>query len=319
MSDGGGPLCSVVIPTLDAGPGFAATLAAVRSQRGVGPIDLVVVDSQSGDATVRLARAAGARVATIVRASFDHGVTRDAGVAMARGRFVAFLTQDAQPAHESWLAALVEALEREEAVGAYSRVLPRPGCSPLVERSVRNDLVFACGREVKRIDPALFATLPPFERRVFGHFNNVASCVRRDWFARHPFPRIPFGEDLAWGVRALELGETLVYEPRSVVLHSHASDLRADFARHRADARLMRTLFGIRNRDGWRDCLPAWRREVAADWRALRDAGGGVARRLGLALYCPLLRAAQLAGQLAGSRGDALPPPKWLDALPPPP
>lgn len=317
MSASAGPLCSVVIPTLDAGPEFAQTLAALRAQQGIGEPELLVLDSESRDATAVLARDAGARVRMIRRATFDHGFTRNLGAALARGRFVAFLTQDALPHGPHWLVALVEAMEREGAVGGYSRVLARPGCSPLVARHVEGDLVHSPERQVKRLAAAAFERLSPFERRVYCHFNNVASCVRRDWFARHPFPVIPFGEDLAWGTRAIELGEALVYEPRSVVLHSHASDLRADYLRHRADAQLMRTLYGMRNRDGWRDCLPAWWREVAADRRALARSGAPLSARLRWLLYSPLLRAAQLAGQLAGSHGSAVAPARWLEALPP--
>jgi rhamnosyltransferase len=310
------PLCSVVIPTLNAGPQFAETLAAVRSQRDVGAIDLLVLDSQSGDATVALARQAQARVRTIVRSTFEHGHTRNVGAALARGRFVAFLTQDAQPADERWLAPLVESLERERAVGAYGRVLPRPGCSPLVERCVRDDLVFSTQRLVKRIAPEQLARLSPFERRVFFHFNNVSSCVRRDFFAHCPFPSIAFGEDLAWGERVLTRGETIVYEPDSRVLHSHESDLREDHARHAADAVLMRTLFGVRNRDGWRDCLPAWRAEVRRDFEYVAAAPLPWSEKLRHLLYSPLLRAAQIHGQWAGTHAPLVAPPRHPEALP---
>jgi rhamnosyltransferase len=310
------PLASVVIPTLEAGPGFRDVLAAIRTQRGVGTIELIVLDSESRDATAALAREAGARVRTIRRATFGHGFTRNVGAALAGGRFVAFLTQDAQPANDEWLLALVESMEKERAIGAYSRVLPRPGCSPLVERSVRNDLVHSPERLVKRATLDELARLSPFERRVFAHFNNVASCVRREDFARLPFPEMEFGEDLAWGARALERGETIVYEPRSLVFHSHESDLAEDRSRHRADALLMRRLFGIRNRDGWRDCVPAWKREVRLDFAHVAAAPLPWGEKLRAFLYSPFLRAAQIRGQLDGSRAPPGPPPRDAEALP---
>ncbi len=316
MSDVAPPLCSVVIPTLNGGPSFAETLAAVRAQAGVGAVDLLVIDSESSDGTTARAEAAGARVRRIARATFNHGHTRNLGAALARGRFVAFLTQDALPANDHWLAALVESMEAERAIGGYSRVLPRPGCSPLVERCVKGDLVYSPERQVKRLAVAELARLAPFERRIFFHFNNVASCVRRDFFAHAPFPELPFGEDLAWGERVLSAGEAIVYEPRSVVLHSHASSLREDHLRHRADALLMRTLFGIRNRDGWHDCFPAWRAEVRRDFSYVLASRATWPRKLGALLYSPLLRAAQLAGQLAGSRAALHTPPSYPNSLP---
>src|SRR5262249_50785102 len=122
--------------------------------RDVGPLDVVVVDSQSRDGTPDVARRAGARVRTVARATFNHGGTRNLGAALARGRFVAFLTQDALPADPRWLAALIDSMERDDAAGGYSRVLPRPGCSPLVERTVNHDLVSWRHRHVKRTTPA---------------------------------------------------------------------------------------------------------------------------------------------------------------------
>ena len=208
---GAAPLATVVIPTLDAGPGFGQTLAAVRAQAGVGEVELIVLDSESRDATATLARDAGALVRRVARATFNHGHTRNMGAALARGRFVAFLTQDALPANERWLATLVAALESEAAAGAYSRVVPRPRCSPLVDRQVRDDLVYSRVRQVKRATAAEIARLAPLDRRILFHFNNISSCARREALERMPFPVIDFGEELAWCERVLRSGGTLVY------------------------------------------------------------------------------------------------------------
>jgi rhamnosyltransferase len=315
--NGAAPLASVVIPTLNAGEGLAETLAAVRGQRGVGDVDLVVVDSESGDGTAERARGAGARVRRILRSTFNHGHTRNLGAALARGRFVAFLTQDALPANDRWLGALIDSLERESAVGAYGRVLPRPGCSPLVERSVRDDLVYSPRRQVKRATPEEIERLTLLERRILFHFNNVSSCVRRDAFARAPFPAMPFGEDLAWGERRLRAGETIVYEPESIVIHSHESALAADFARHRADARLMRQLFGWVVRRGLRDGLERWRSDVALDFAFVRATPLPWRVKLRHWLYSPFLRAAQVAGQVAGGRAPPGAAPDQPSMLPP--
>ncbi len=292
---------SVVIPTWNAGPLFQRTLDKIREQRDCGEVDLVVVDSQSSDGTVAMAQEAGARVRTVLRATFNHGLTRNLGAALAKGQAVAFLTQDAEPANDRWLANLREGLEGERVAGVYARVLPRPDCSPLVERSVRNDLVHSPHRLLKPGEPERIEAMSPFERRVFFHFNNVSSMVRREVLNEIPFPDIPFGEDLAWGGAVLRAGWNLLYEPRAVIIHSHESRLWEDFSRHRSDAVLMRTLFGFRNRDGLHDSLPAWIREVRADSRFLKNRGLGRSAWLKWITYSCLLRGFQIAGQLAGS------------------
>ena len=301
MSDAA-PLASVVIPTLDAGPEFAQTLAAVRAQEGVGEVELIVLDCESRDGTAGLAEAAGARVRRIVRATFNHGHTRNLGAALARARFVAFLTQDALPANERWLSALIDAMEREAADGAYSRVVPRPRCSPLVDRQVRDDLVYSRTRQVKRATAAEIERLSPLDRRILFHFNNIASCVRRATLERAPFPVIDFGEDLAWGEQVLRAGGTLVYEPASVAIHSHASSLAGDRARHRADARLLMRLFDLPICGGLRQGFTKWRREVGRDLRFVGATSRPWREKLASWAYAPLLRAAQIAGQIEGSR-----------------
>jgi glycosyltransferase involved in cell wall biosynthesis len=300
--NGAAPLASVVIPTLDAGEGFAETLAAVRAQQGVGEVDLVVVDSESRDGTAERARRAGARVRRILRPTFNHGHTRNLGVALARGRFVGFLTQDALPADGRWLGALIDALERDAAVGAYSRVVARPGASPLIERQVRDDLVHSTRREVKRATRDQIERLAPLERRILFHFNNVASCVRRDAFARAPFPALAFGEDLAWGERMVRAGEAIVFEPGSLVFHSHAGALAAEYARHKADAALLRQLFGLVLRRGLEDGLARWRNDVARDFAFVRALPLPWHVKLRHCSWSPFLRAAQVAGQVAGGR-----------------
>src|SRR5262249_28050618 len=153
----------------------------------------------------------------------------------------------------------------------------------------------------------------PLDRRVFVHFNNVASCVRRESFARAPFPEIAFGEDLVWGERALLRGETLVFEPRSIVLHSHESGLKRDRERHEADARLMNLLFRLRVREGWHDGFATWREEVCRDLAFVAATSLPWREKLAQGLYSPFLRAAQIAGQIDGTRAQIGPPPVWSE------
>src|SRR5437764_472039 len=102
-------LVTVAIPTLNAGQTFAQTLEAVRAQRLDRQLQLLICDSGSSDHTVALARAHGAEVIEIRREEFSHGGTRNLLMSRAEGHHVAFLTQDAVPASEHWLAELLTA------------------------------------------------------------------------------------------------------------------------------------------------------------------------------------------------------------------
>jgi rhamnosyltransferase len=302
---------SVVIPTWNAGKEFRAVLDAVMAQ-SVKP-ELVIIDSDSTDGTAELAQSYPARLLRTTTREFNHGATRNEAARAARGEFIAFLTQDARPADERWLEELTAPFDDASVAGTYSRVVPRADASPLVERSVKADLVYDTTPLRKHIAAEDWERTSPFERRVRGHFNNVSSCVRRSVFERVSFPRIDFGEDLAWGVRMLELGYTIAYQPSSVVVHSHATHLAEDYRRHRADAMLMHRLFGFRNRPSFKSALLAYLGEVRKDLRyvACEDCH----HRLHYALVSPIVRAVQIAGQCAGSRGARPSPPEWSHGM----
>ena len=109
---------TAAIPVLNGARYLDEVLAAVRAQRVDRELELLVVDSGSTDGSLGIARRHGAVVHEIARAEFSHGGTRNRMMALARGDHVAFLTQDATPAHEGWLAALLEGFAQAEDVAA---------------------------------------------------------------------------------------------------------------------------------------------------------------------------------------------------------
>ena len=242
-----GPKASVVIPTLNAGPGFAAVLDAVFAQRTDRPFEVVVLDSGSTDGTRELAGARGASVHDVPEGAFDHGATRDLGISLAKGDYVALLVQDAVPLDDRWLAAMLENLDRDPKVaGVYGRQIPRPDGSPLARVLVTDAPTATHERREQFADgPERYGTLPPAERRSLALFDNVSSCLRRSVWRENPFGRTGFGEDLRWGKRAIESGHKLVYEPRSAVFHSHERGPLYDLRRHHAEGVLLLDLFGL--------------------------------------------------------------------------
>lgn len=239
---------SVVVLTLNAGLLFEDLLARLAEQEGDFEREVVVVDSGSTDGTVELARRHGARVHGISKEEFDHGATRNLGVSLARGEYVALTVQDAVPLDARWLAAMVEDLERDGSVaGVYGRQVPRPTGGPLA-RAVTNSISTADPgrREQFAGSPEGYRSLPPEERRRLATFDNVNSCVRRSVWERFPFEATSFGEDLRWGAAVVAAGHKLVYEPGSAVVHSHERGVLYDLRRNYVSGRLLEDLFGLR-------------------------------------------------------------------------
>ena len=118
------PRVAVAIPVLDGARYLDEVLTAVRGQELDGEVELVVVDSGSTDGSLEIARAHGATVLEIPKAEFSHGGTRNLLMERTSAPHVAFLTQDATPAHPGWLAALLAGFDAAEDVAASLRPAP---------------------------------------------------------------------------------------------------------------------------------------------------------------------------------------------------
>jgi rhamnosyltransferase len=242
------PKVSVVIPTFNAGPSFEELLRKLGEQAGGFELEVVVVDSGSTDGTAELAGRYGAVVYRIPTSGFNHGTTRDLGISLSTGEYVALTVQDAVPLDGRWLAAMVENLMRDDQVAAvYGRHVPRPDASVLTRALVNNLAVATLERREQEIgDQARYRALPPARRRRVASFDNVSSCLRRSVWEEFPFGRADFAEDLRWGKRVIEAGYRIVYEPRSVVVHSHERGVLYDLRRYYVDQLVLDELFGAR-------------------------------------------------------------------------
>ena len=137
---------SVVVTTLNAGPDFEELLARLSAQRADFGYEVLVIDSGSTDGTVELARRYGTSVYLIDQNEFNHGTTRNLGVSLCRGRYVAFIVQDTRPVDGGWLTAMVENFERDATVaGVYGRQIPSPESSPLTRALMDDWDVFVSG------------------------------------------------------------------------------------------------------------------------------------------------------------------------------
>ena len=296
---------SVVITTLNAGPAFEGLLGRLFSQKAHFGYEVIVIDSGSTDGTVERARRHGATVHRIRRGEFDHGATRNLGVALTRGRYVAFVVQDALPTDDDWLAAMVENLDRDQTVaGVYGRQIPRPENGPLT-RALMDDWPTASPerREQFAGGPEFYRWMSSAEQQALATFDNVSSCVRRSVWEGLPFERTGFGEDLRWGKMVVEAGFKLVYEPRSAVLHSPRRRASHDLRPNYVDALIPLQLFGLSPTPNLALLILNVLRSFAHLYLSLRRHGetSGVAPRL-LLLAARYALCSQVGAYLAAKR-----------------
>jgi rhamnosyltransferase len=216
---------SVVIPVKDGGGTFQRCLERIAAQEVAGGVEVVVVDSGSRDGSVEAARAAGAVVVEIPPEEFGHGSARNLGARTAHGDPLVFLTQDAYPADERWLASLTAPLASDERLaGVYGRQLAAADAQP----PERYFLDFLYGPE-PRLQGASGAHEISMENALF---SNVNSAIRRSAWEELGFAEdVVMAEDGDWARRVLLAGRLLRYEPAAAVVHSHRYGLRTAFRR----------------------------------------------------------------------------------------
>jgi O-antigen biosynthesis protein len=308
------PVVTVAIPVLNGARYLDEVLAAVRAQEVDREVELLVWDSGSTDGSLEIAQRHGARVHRIATREFSHGGTRNRMAAMARGEHVAFLTQDATPASPRWLAALLEGFALADDVAAvFGPHLPRPDASHMIKSEMeRHFAVWGKGGsevDLQRLDrsPAGLADYRRFPGRLT--FLSDVNCAVARWaLERVPYREVPYAEDQLLGRELIEAGYAKVFHPEAAVLHSHDYPPAVFFRRYFDEFRSLREVLDHVEPAGPVRTQYAIRGLVRADQRWLSARGVH-----GRALVRPLARstrhhAIRMAGAIAGSRADRLPP-----------
>ena len=295
------PKYSVVIPTRNGAATLPALLDALRSQRTTGALEIVAVDSGSTDGTIELLQP---HVQTLIRISpeeFDHGLTRNLGVARARGEFVVLLVQDALPVGNMFLESLSAPLARDGRVaGTFARQQPRPEASAITRHYLGNWIASTTEPRTSALaeGQAQMDAMTPMARLLFCAFDNVASCIRRSIWETHPFKSTPIAEDLAWSLDVLRAGYSIAFAPNALVIHSHNRGAVYEYRRTRVLHEQLFELFGLQTIPA----VPALIRAIAASSlshaRLELRSPGQWARALTLAVAFPL-------GQYVGGRRAA--------------
>ena len=129
---------TVAILTYNGEQYLREVLDAVTGQEADFEYEVLVIDSGSTDGTLDLVRSyRSVRLHEIPNGEFGHGRTRNLAVSLAKGDFVAFLTQDAVPADPGWLSEMLRPFEiSPDVAGVFGRQVPRPDCCPTVKRDV---------------------------------------------------------------------------------------------------------------------------------------------------------------------------------------
>ena len=207
---------SIIVRTKNEAAWIGRTLEALFVQ-DFGDFEVIVVDSGSEDATLKIAEDFSTKILRIPPEKFTYGYALNVGANAARGDYLVALSAHAEPANRYWLSELVRPLTDARVAGSSSRQIPHPG------HRLEAYLVFW------RMLYVLRFRLRPVYRYLF---SNASSAVRRSLWQEHPFDeKLASCEDHFWALRMQKLGHRIAYCPESIVIHSHKIPLAARLRR----------------------------------------------------------------------------------------
>jgi len=215
---------SIIIPTKNAGDGFQDTLEAIYAQEYPGEFEAIIVDSGSTDNTLAIAQNYPTKIHQIKPHEFGHGRTRNFAASLGHGDYLVFLTQDAVPATDKWLSALISNFKDNRIAGVYGRQIPRKGTKPMENffLNIRYPLsTMVSSAEQGKVDM----------NTIF--FSNANSAIRKEMWEKYPFAdNLIMSEDQEWAKKILIANYEIVYDPEAAVYHSHNYNLKTVFQRY---------------------------------------------------------------------------------------
>jgi GT2 family glycosyltransferase len=276
------PTASVIITGWRAAPYLTECLASLHALAPTVPYEVIVTLNEPTDALLESLdrQVDGALIAsTPVNVGFGGACNR--GAAMARGRYLVLLNDDATVL-EGWLESLVEAAELSDDVGAVgSRILHEDG-------TVQEEgaVIWADGATTLLGYMSTPQDPPDLRLRRVDYCSAASLLVRRDtWEALGGmdegfFPAYYEDVDLSLGIGSK--GQKILYQPRSTVIHREGS----------STTRRYRAFLAGRNKER---IATRWAPGLALHEPPEQDDPEAVARAASLGESRPLARPAPLA------------------------
>jgi len=210
---------SIIIPTKNAGNDFEYLLKMLKIQKGFKEIEIIIVDSGSGDNTLYIAKTYNTKVINILPEEFSHSYARNLGAENASGDYLLFTVQDALPPTETWLYELMTVLRNNDVSAVSCAEFPREDADLFYRVITWNHYNFLGVNDKDKIFK-LPNNLNYISLRQNGQLSDLACLIPSRIFMKHKY-RLNYAEDLDLGIRLIKEGDKIAFLGSTRIIHSH--------------------------------------------------------------------------------------------------
>lgn len=230
---------SVVILTKNGGPRLREVLTQVLRQDTELTFEVIIVDRGSTDETLKTIHEFPVRKFMFPANDSDFGRARNYGFSMARGEYIATISQDATPSCNRWLHNLVQPFFSNPNVAAVQGVESYPEDRPLFWWW-RHGGFFFTSESSRWLS-------------TYGIGLSFVNCaIRKSFWVDHPILPTPWAEDKLFQRSIVAAGRDVILARDAVCIHGHDYTLANLLACLRAEGSGWKYA-GVRY--GLKDCL----------------------------------------------------------------
>jgi len=204
--------CSIVIRTHNHAAYLERLLKKIKLQKNVLPPEIIVIDSKSKDKTKDICKKYGCQIIEIDPSTFTHASTFNLGAKSAKNEIILYASVDVIPKNDLWLFNLLKHFTDKKVAGVFSKQEPIKNFNFIEEF------------KLKKMFPDNGTTI--------AKFSNASGALRKSVWKKIKYDEnVPYqhigGEDQTLIAEAKKLGYKVIYEPESVVYHSHKHNLKS--------------------------------------------------------------------------------------------
>lgn len=221
------PLCSIIIRCFNEEKHIGRLLEGIQNQTLYNELEVILVDSGSTDATVKIAKGFKVRVVHIQPEDFSFGRAINKGCEVANGQFLFFASAHVYPLYTDWVQKMLNPFKNIKVALVYGK-------------QVGN-------QQTKYSEHQLFKKWFPATShydQAIPFCNNANAVIRKDLWQLQPYNETLTGlEDLDWASRIQEKGYKIVYEAFAPIVHVHEETPSRIKNRYRREAIALKKIY----------------------------------------------------------------------------